>query len=79
MADLATELTTYEAKLPELLAHEGKFVVIKGEVVLGTFDSYQDALSAAYTAYGLEPFLVRQIALIPQVCYLTRDVAACPA
>jgi hypothetical protein len=76
---LETELKTYEAKLPELIPHAGKFVVIKNSEVLGIFDTYQDALKAAYEKFGLEPFFVRQIAAVSQVSYFSRDIPACRA
>ena len=41
---LEKEIKTYEEKLPELLAHEGKFVLIHGDDVIGHFDSYAEAL-----------------------------------
>jgi hypothetical protein len=42
------ELDTYHLKLPELLAHEGEFAVIRGVTVLGSYDTYKDALKAGY-------------------------------
>jgi hypothetical protein len=58
---LEKELATYERRLPELLANEGKFVVIHGEDVAGTWHTYEDALAAGYQKFGLEPFLIQQI------------------
>jgi hypothetical protein len=46
MSNLDQEIATYNQHLPELLAQQGKFVLIKGTEVAGTFDSYQDALTA---------------------------------
>lgn len=59
---LATELTTYEQSLNSLVAtHEGKFVLVHGDSVLGTFDSQFDAVTAGYRDLGNVPFLVKQV------------------
>ena len=76
MNTLEVELTTYNAKLQGLLAHMGKFVVIRETEVLGTFDTYQDAATAGYKAYGIKPFLVKKIAPVEQVHFFSRDVGA---
>jgi len=47
--------------LPRLLSEEGKFVVIRGQEVAGTWGTYEDALQAAYERFGLTPFLVKKI------------------
>lgn len=80
MTALDIELNTYTEKLPTLLAHSGKYVVIKGQEVLDLFDSYEDALKAGYATFGLEPFLVKRIAPAEPISYFTRDFAtACQA
>jgi hypothetical protein len=76
---LEVEQHTYEAKKQELLANEGKFVVIKATEVLGVYDTYEDALKAAYSKYGLQSFFVRRIEAIPQISYFTRDLVSCQA
>jgi hypothetical protein len=76
MTTLNREIETYNRLLPELLAQQGKFVLIKGDEQFGTFDSYNDALAAGYDKFKLEPFLVRQIAATEFVAYFTRDVDA---
>ncbi len=48
MQALEKEIETYNAKLPELLSHVGKFVLIREETVEGFFDTYTDALRAGY-------------------------------
>jgi hypothetical protein len=77
MAALEREMRTYKAKLPELGASEGKFVLISGETVSGTFDSYQDALAAGYERFGLEPFLVKQISTVEVLASFTRELDLC--
>ncbi len=69
---LETENKTYEDKLPELLAHEGKFVLIHGTDVIDFFDSYADALQRAYDDFGLEPFLIKQVRAIELVHFVAR-------
>jgi hypothetical protein len=78
MSKLQKELETYNRLLPGLIAHQGKFVLIKGDENAGMFDSYQDALDAGYAKYQLAPFLVRQILPAQNIAYFTRDIA-CPA
>ena len=72
--NLEQELATYQRLLPTLIGDEGKFALIGGEDLLGTFDTYPDALKAGYAARGLEPFLVKKIATVESVCYFSRDV-----
>jgi len=56
------ELATYAAHREELLGSaRGKFVLIKGERLVGTFESQQDAIERGYEEFGNEPFLVKQI------------------
>jgi hypothetical protein len=73
---LEKEMKTYKAKLSELKQHEGKFVLIQGEEVVGTFTSYEDAIKAGYEKFKLEPFLVKQIHSIEQVQFITRFVSS---
>ena len=73
---LEKELETYKNKLPELKAHEGKFVLIQGENVVDTFTSYEDALKEGYKRFGLTPFLVKQIAAVEPVFHFTRPITA---
>jgi hypothetical protein len=44
-----------------LRLYPGKFVVIKGDRLLGAFDTNDEALAAGAREYGLEPFLVRRV------------------
>jgi hypothetical protein len=69
---LETELQTYQKRRAELLAHEGKFVLIHGEEVAGIWDTYEDALKTGYEKYGLEPFMVKRIVEVEAVNYSTR-------
>lgn len=69
---LEKEIETYRAKLPELLAHEGKFVLIQGDVVVDFFASYEDAIKAGYQKFGLQPFLVKQVESNAHVQFISR-------
>ncbi len=41
--------------------HPGKFVLVKGEALIGVFDSDATAVSEGIRSFGLEPFLVRNV------------------
>lgn len=72
---LDQELQVYRLHLPDLLANEGKFVVIKADVILpGAFETYESALAAGYERFGPVAFLVRRIEPTEQVLYYSRDV-----
>jgi hypothetical protein len=68
---LAKEYETYKSKLPELVRHEGKFVLIQGTDVVGIFASYEEALTAGYQKFGPEaPFFVKKISSVEIPIYL---------
>lgn len=71
---LERELATYREKLPELVQHEGKYVLIHGDSVADIFATYQDALRQGYRQFGLEPFLVKQILSTERIHFITRTV-----
>lgn len=71
---LDRELKKYQENLPQLLPHEGKFVLICGDAVVGLYDSYEDALAIGYEKCGVEPFLVKKISSTEQISYFTRDL-----
>ncbi|MFH1689278.1 MAG: hypothetical protein ABIE42_03465 [Candidatus Eisenbacteria bacterium] len=59
---LSKELKAYDANHAELLvSHEGQFVVIHDDDLLGTFDTQMDAIATGYRELGNVPFLVKQI------------------
>jgi hypothetical protein len=57
---LVEEFTTYRDRLPELLEHEGAYVVIKGQDYTILPDR-EAALEYAMKRYGPEPALVQRI------------------
>jgi hypothetical protein len=72
---LETERETYEREKPRLLAEsEGKYAVIHGAEVAGVWDTYADALAAAYEKYGLDAFMVKQIVAMDQIHFFTWDL-----
>ncbi len=69
---LERELETYCKELPNLLSEEGKFALIKGEGVAGTWATFEDAIQEGYRLFGLEPFLVKQIRGVDLRQFVTR-------
>lgn len=73
---LEKELETYHNHLAELVGDAGKYVVVFGDQILGTYHSYEDALQAGYEKAGMTPFLVKKIQADEQVQYFTREILA---
>ena len=69
---LEQERQTYERE------DVGKFVLIKGDRVVETFDTEQDALRAGYLLFGLEAFMVQDIQPNFRILTFTRDLVSCP-
>lgn len=64
MDELTQEYAVYEAKREELeAAHTGKYVLIKGDEVIGIFDTLDDALRVAVKRFGRGPYLIEEIGL----------------
>lgn len=63
MADLLQkELDAFEAQKDQLLASAlGKYVLIYGDQVLGTYDTENDAVVEGYRKCGNVPFLVKLV------------------
>ena len=59
---LAEELDTYKREKPRLLAEApGKYVLIKGREVVGTFDTQNDAIDAGWARFGRVPIFTHKI------------------
>lgn len=59
---LDTELKTFDQHRERLLGTaKGKFVLIRGDQVIGVYDSKMDAIAQGYQQFGNVPFLVKQI------------------
>jgi hypothetical protein len=77
---LKQEIATYEREKTRLLSEgEGKFALVQGDTVAGTWDTYEDALKEGYRQFKLTPFLLKQIQRMDQVYFFTRDLAPCPS
>lgn len=72
---LEKELATYKARLDELKPDAGRFVLIHGDDVIGTFSSYDDALREGYAKFVLAPFLVKRIDATEQAHFISRFVS----
>ena len=71
---LEKELEVYKKELPNLLAQEGKYVLIYQEKVIDTFSSYEDAIKEGYKIAQLNVFLVKKIQSTEEVHFFTRDI-----
>jgi hypothetical protein len=60
---LQPELNTYRRELSQLLqaGQAGRYVLIKGNQVVGLWDDQAGALEAGTERFGLEPFAVKQV------------------
>ena len=59
---LEHERACYRAHQAEWAArYPGRFVVVKGEELVGTYETIELALAAGAAAFGLECFLVRKL------------------
>ncbi len=59
---LDREMQTYERNRGRLLVSDpGRFVVISGEELLGTYATCREAAAAGYKEVGLGPFLIKQV------------------
>lgn len=63
MTFFESERATYHANFESLLAHEGKFVAIKGETIAGVRQTYDQVVELGYERFGPVPFLVKRIRL----------------
>ena len=63
MEDLISEFDRYLANREEMLAnYEGKFLALKGGVVLGAYDSYGAAVFATRREHERGTYLIQEIA-----------------
>ena len=77
---LKRELETYAREKARLLAEDGRFVVIQGDTVIGTYTTYEDALQVGYERCGLTDFLVKKIESVETVHWVTGIVETpCPS
>lgn len=70
---LEQELQTYEKNKAALLGvARDKHVLIKGEKILGTFDTQNDAITIGYRDLGNVPFLTKKIEEVERPAAFTR-------
>lgn len=74
---LEKEIETYNVHRDEFLQHEGRFVVIQGDRVVGIWNTYDDALKAGYNESLLKPFMVKKILAVEPVHYVTSGTPTC--
>jgi hypothetical protein len=72
--ELEKERSVYQANLLELLANEGKYVVIKEDVILGPYDAYEQATAAGYDRFGPVPLFVKKIHREEPIHYFSRGL-----
>lgn len=59
---LETEYQTFLRELPRLLSQEGRFVLIRGREIVGTFETFDDGLHAGHERFGANGgFMVKEI------------------
>lgn len=61
---LDVERKYFEKSFPEFQTrYPGKILIVKGEEVIDAFDTIEEALAEGVRRFGLESFLVRQVAV----------------
>ncbi len=77
---LCEEWDFYRREAGRLLAegHEGKFVLLKGQEIVGLYDTYDAAQGAGLDRYLFEPFLVQQVLAREPVYYFRGRALPCP-
>jgi hypothetical protein len=59
---LETEVEFYNSQKNDWLEHyEGKFALIKGKKLLGTYTTWEEAFDAGVQKLGNVPFLIKQV------------------
>jgi hypothetical protein len=77
MESLTQELETYEAHREQLLGEaRGKYVLIRGNSIVATYDTEQDAINEGYRQFGNVPFLVKRIAALDEPANFLSPVAS---
>lgn len=68
MATLKNEIAAYERMRNDLeLEHLGKWVVVRDEKLVGTYESFEEAAESAVERFGRGPYLIRQVGAPPLV------------
>lgn len=74
---LQKELETYQKNKSKLVSESlNKFVLIKDDKIIDTYESHADAVKEGYQKYGDDLFLVKQILDIePQINFFSNQLA----
>lgn len=76
MQSLRQELEIYDAHREQLLGEaRGKYVLIRGDSIIATYDTEQDAINEGYRQFGNVPFLVKRIAALDEPANFLSPVA----
>lgn len=77
MESLKQELETYETHREQLLGEaRGKYVLIRGDSIVATYDTEQDAINEGYRQFGNVPFLVKRVAATDEPANFLSPVAS---
>ncbi|MFK8398185.1 hypothetical protein M2D07_006700 [Pseudomonas sp. BGr12] len=74
--NLKAEIEVFNKHLNDLLATaDGKFALVVGEKIVGTYDTYADAVQEGYKVAGLDAqFLVKKISLVGDAAHFSRPL-----
>jgi hypothetical protein len=62
MPELETELAYYRAHRDEWLkSYRDRFVLVKGEKLIGVFNTQEEALRVGARSFGLNSFLIQRV------------------
>jgi hypothetical protein len=77
---ITQEWDVYRREVGRLIAegHEGKWVLIKGEEIIGLFDNRAQAMDMGYDRFLGQPFLVKQILTREPVSRVSCHRWSCP-
>jgi hypothetical protein len=77
MESLKQELETYETHREQLLGEaRGKYVLVRRDSIVATYDTEQDAINEGYRQFGNVPFLVKRIAATDEPANFLSPVAS---
>ncbi|MCW8965495.1 MAG: hypothetical protein OQK82_02230 [Candidatus Pacearchaeota archaeon] len=72
---LSQEINTYNQNKENLLKdNSGKFVLIKGNKIIGIYDTQNDAIKIGIDKFGNTPFLVKKIEEVESVQNFTSNL-----
>lgn len=72
---LSKEIETFKNNKENLLRdNSGKFVLIKGQEIIGVYDTQKDAIKVGIDKFGNNPFLVKEIEEVESVQNFTSNL-----